>query len=167
VKPADVRFYIDADVLGLGKILANLRPDVTYPGAPEKRIKRRLRAACDLPVDAKDEVWIPRTATEGWVVITRDSNILQHRRFLDLIATRSARIVALAGSDALDTWAQLRVVMLRWEGIEALTHVPGPWLYTATLQRLTRRDLAPRGRRPRPRPRPATPPVEPTNGRLL
>ena len=31
-KLAIVRFYVDADVLGLAKILAAIRTDVTYPG---------------------------------------------------------------------------------------------------------------------------------------
>jgi hypothetical protein len=33
-KPAIVRFYVDADVLGLAKILVQVRSDVTYPGDP-------------------------------------------------------------------------------------------------------------------------------------
>jgi hypothetical protein len=33
-RAAQVRIYVDADVLGLGKILADLRNDVTYPGDP-------------------------------------------------------------------------------------------------------------------------------------
>jgi hypothetical protein len=33
-KPAAVHYYIDADVLGLAKILVQVRPDVTYPGDP-------------------------------------------------------------------------------------------------------------------------------------
>ncbi len=33
-KPAVVRFYVDADVLGLAKILVQVRSDVTYPGDP-------------------------------------------------------------------------------------------------------------------------------------
>jgi hypothetical protein len=33
-KPATVRFYFDADVLGLAKILVQVRADVTYPGDP-------------------------------------------------------------------------------------------------------------------------------------
>ena len=28
------RFYVDADLLGLGHVLAGLRPDTTYPGDP-------------------------------------------------------------------------------------------------------------------------------------
>ena len=35
LRPAQVRIYLDADLLGLGKILAGLRNDVTYPGDPE------------------------------------------------------------------------------------------------------------------------------------
>jgi hypothetical protein len=31
IKPATVRFYIDADILGLAKVLASLRADITYP----------------------------------------------------------------------------------------------------------------------------------------
>ncbi len=33
-KPAPVQFYIDADVLGLAKVLVQIRGDVTYPGDP-------------------------------------------------------------------------------------------------------------------------------------
>jgi hypothetical protein len=31
LRPAEVRFYVDADVLGLGKVIAELRSDATYP----------------------------------------------------------------------------------------------------------------------------------------
>jgi hypothetical protein len=48
-KPADVRFYCDADVLGLAKILAGLRPDVTYPGDPGGIVHRRQLAALPHP----------------------------------------------------------------------------------------------------------------------
>jgi hypothetical protein len=34
VRPVRVRFYVDADVLGLAKVLAAIRPDVTDPGDP-------------------------------------------------------------------------------------------------------------------------------------
>lgn len=40
VRPARVRFYVDADLLGLGHALAALRNDVTYPGDPGKVICR-------------------------------------------------------------------------------------------------------------------------------
>ncbi len=34
LRAAQARICVDADVLGLGKILASLRNDVTYPGDP-------------------------------------------------------------------------------------------------------------------------------------
>lgn len=36
-RPAEVRFYFDADVLGLAKVVARLRNDATYPAIPERR----------------------------------------------------------------------------------------------------------------------------------
>lgn len=46
MKAAEVRFYIDADILGLGKLLGALRSDVTYPGDPGAVIHKRRRSAC-------------------------------------------------------------------------------------------------------------------------
>jgi len=45
-RAAQIRIYVDADVLGLGKILAGLRNDVTYPGDPGALIHKRQRAPC-------------------------------------------------------------------------------------------------------------------------
>ena len=44
VKPAQVDFYVDADVLGLARVLARLRSDVTYPGDPGAEIHKRENA---------------------------------------------------------------------------------------------------------------------------
>jgi len=46
LRAAQVRLYIDADLLGLGKILAGLRNDVTHPGDPGTVIHKRQRAPC-------------------------------------------------------------------------------------------------------------------------
>jgi hypothetical protein len=63
-KPAPVQFYIDADVLGLAKILVQVRGDVTYPGDPGGPVKGgRVRAPCPIADSAtRDDVWIPETA---------------------------------------------------------------------------------------------------------
>jgi hypothetical protein len=45
-RAAQVRFYIDADVLGLGKLLAGLRNDLTYPGDPGAVIHKRQQPPC-------------------------------------------------------------------------------------------------------------------------
>ena len=71
-RAAQVRIYVDADVLGLGKILAGLRNDVTYPGDPGAVIHKRQRAACPITSpDVLDTDWIPQVAARGWLIITR------------------------------------------------------------------------------------------------
>ena len=54
---ATVRFYFDADVLGVAKVVAALRYDATYPGDPGATINKRIRPACPVTTPAvKDEV---------------------------------------------------------------------------------------------------------------
>ena len=66
-----MRFYLDADVLGLAHVVADLRSDATYPGDPGAIIKRRERRACPIVDPAtKDDVWIPEVASRGWLIIT-------------------------------------------------------------------------------------------------
>lgn len=66
---AAVRFYFDADVLGLAHVVAGLRSDATYPGDPGAVIKRRERPACPIADPAaRDDVWIPQVATLGWLI---------------------------------------------------------------------------------------------------
>ncbi len=63
-KPAIVRYYVDADVLGLAKILVQIRGDVTKGG--------RVRAPCPITdVGTADHVWITETARQEWLIITR------------------------------------------------------------------------------------------------
>jgi hypothetical protein len=60
IKPAQVSFYLDADVLGLAHVLAALRADVTYPGDPGAVIHKRERPPCPVATPhAKDTEWIP------------------------------------------------------------------------------------------------------------
>ena len=79
MKPAVVRYYFDADILGLAKVVTALRSDATYPGARARAVKGRLRPACVITsADTADTDWIPTVAAEGMVAITRDSRIERH-----------------------------------------------------------------------------------------
>jgi PIN like domain len=80
LRAAQVRIYVDADMLGLGKIIASLRNDVTYPGDPGAEIHRRQRPPCPITSpDVLDTDWIPEVAARGWLIVTRDSMIIQNR----------------------------------------------------------------------------------------
>lgn len=140
---ATVRFYCDADVLGLAKVLVQIRNDVTYPGDPGGVLHKRQRPACPIArTDVSDTIWIPEVASRDWLIITRDSNIAVHRAEIQAVRTSGARMVALAGKEAVGTWSQLEVFMSQWRSIEALLSTPGPFLYTATRTRLKPIDLS-------------------------
>lgn len=131
-KPANVRFYFDADVLGLAKIIAALRPDATYPGDPGDVIHRRSRPPCPISDPATlDHVWIPEVARQGWLIVTRDSRISDHRAEVAAVRDHGAKMVALAGKDARNRWQQLEIFMSQWRRIEALTDEAGPFIWRA------------------------------------
>jgi hypothetical protein len=157
---AQVRFYVDADVLGLAHVLASLRSDVTFPGDAGATIKRRRRPRCVvITPEAKDDEWIPVVASAGWLVITRDRHIEEHRREVALVIQHRARLVTLSGKDAKGTWQQLEIVMRQWRQIENAANKPGPFIFRATATRFTPVPLRyKRGpRRPlRRRPSPST-----------
>lgn len=132
-KPAVVRYYIDADVLGLAKILVQVRSDVTYPGDPGGVMHRRARPACPVSTpQTDDDVWIPQVAALGWLIVTRDSNIADNRAEIAAVRESGARMVSLAGPDAIGTWAQLEILLSQWRAIEHLLDAAGPYVYSAT-----------------------------------
>lgn len=140
IKAADVRFYVDADLLGLARVLAALRHDVTYPGDPGAVIHKRSRPPCPISSPAvKDSAWIPEVAARGWLIITRDRHIQEHRLEIAAVRDHRARMVALTAADAVGVFAQLEVVMSRWRDIERCASEPSPFIYAAT--RTTMRSI--------------------------
>lgn len=137
-KPATVRFYFDADVLGLAKVVATMRSDITYPGDPGAVIHKRRRPPCAMQPPMDDLIWLPYVAQRGWLIVTRDANIQENRAEIDAVLEHGAKMVALASSDATNKWAQLEVLMTQWRAIEALHELPGPFVYKAYRTRLTK-----------------------------
>lgn len=132
-RPIAPRFYFDADVLGLAKLICQERADCTYPGDPGGRIKKRQRPPCVVTTpSAKDPVWIPAVAAQGWLIITRDKQIQANRAEIEAVRDHQAKMVNLASADAKNTWTQLEVLMTRWREIEALADEAGPFIVVAS-----------------------------------
>jgi hypothetical protein len=132
-KPANVRFYFDADVLGLAKAINNLRPDITYPGDPGGVFHKRRRPPCPIETTATPDVdWIPVVAERRWVIITRDSRIQEHRAEVGAVREHGAKMVALSGREAMTRWSQLEILMCQWRQIEAVVDAEAPVIYRAT-----------------------------------
>ena len=137
-RAAAVRLYFDADVLGLGKLVAGLRNDVTYPGDPGAEIHRRVRPPCPIASpDVLDAEWIPEVARRGWLIVTRDSKIISNKNEIAAVRDYGAKMVALNQKDASSKWGQLEVVMTQWRAIEALTDQPGPFIIRASRTAMT------------------------------
>lgn len=154
-RQATVRFYFDADILGVGKLISGLRPDCTYPGDPGAVIHKRQRPACPVRSPATpDTEWIGTVTKHGFVAITRDSNILSTPAELAAVREHRARVFTLSGEEAGTLWLQLELLMTRWRRIEEVTEAnpTGPWIYGVTRSRGVRQlSLEPRrrGRRAR------------------
>ena len=140
-RQAHVRFYFDADVLGLAKIIAEVRPDTTYPGDLGGKVKGgRVRPACTVTNRAEiDEVWIPETAQQNWLIITRDRRIQEHRAEIEAVRVSGARMITLAAREARNTFDQLEVLMCNWRAIERKLDEAGPFIYTAPRARPLKR----------------------------
>jgi hypothetical protein len=155
-KAAEGGYYIDADTFGLGKILAPLRNDVTYPGDPGGEIEGRQRSACIITSTATpDDEWIPAVAAQGWLIITRDRAIWRQLRELEAVVDSRARLVTISGEDDLRRFDLLHITLKWWTRIEAVRDEPGPLVYTATRTSFQPRDahrmLADARQRRRPR----------------
>jgi PIN like domain len=66
-----------------------------------------VRPRCTIGVTREpDTVWIPETARQGWLIITRDRRIQEHKAELQAVRESRARMVTLTGRDAIDTFHQ-------------------------------------------------------------
>jgi hypothetical protein len=141
-KPAIIRYYFDADVIGLAKIFLEMRNDVTYPGDPGGIGRdRRVRASCPIKdPQTDDDVWIPETAAQGWLIITRDRHIQDRPAEIEAVHASDARMVNLASDEAVSRFAQMEILMCQWRRVEALLEARGPFIYL--LSRTAFRRLA-------------------------
>ena len=138
LRAAQVRIYVDADLLGLGKILRRppqrrdqpRRPRSCHPrtaaGTLPHHQPRRARHRLDTQVAAR-----------GWLILTRDSMIIQNRNEITAVRENNAKMVALNQRDAQTKWGQLEVFMTQWRRIEALTTEPGPFIWRASRTAMT------------------------------
>jgi PIN domain-containing protein len=128
-----IRFYVDADLLGVAKILVQVRSDLTYPGDPGGVGADGLnRSACPVQPGARDVDWIPHVAREGWVIISRDRHIQHRPAERTALVAAAARMFRLDARQSLNKWQQLEIIVTQWRRFEQLANLPGPWLYMVT-----------------------------------
>lgn len=122
-----VRFYFDEDLSGLANIICSVRTDCTFPGDPGHRIRKIVRPPCIITSKGlKDREWIPIAAAQGWVVVTRDNNILDHVSLLEAVKEHGLKLVTLDSDDGKEKWGQLEVFMNQWRRLDVLHQRRGP-----------------------------------------
>jgi PIN like domain len=125
---AVVRFYFDADVLGLAHVIAGLREDATYPGDPGATIHKRARPPCPITPGTIDSIWIPKVARDSWAIITRDKRIERRPNELQTVLENGGRMFAITSPEQLRKWDQLEILMRCWRALEAKAAEPGPYV---------------------------------------
>lgn len=118
--PANLRFFVDESLLGLGKALSIARRDTIYPGhtlIPE------------VPLGTLDPAWIPAVAARGLIVIARDRRIRTKPGELSILRSSGLAGFWIAGKRDLDNWGYLVRVVKRWADIEKAIsrRGVGPW----------------------------------------
>lgn len=135
----DIRFFVDEDLIGVGRALMASRTDVAVA---------TLRPL-DTLVPTMDEEWIPVVADHGWVAITNDKHIRTREREATAARNHGLRCVHLKppGKDA-NRWAFVRLLVAHWKAVESLTNETGPAWLALTQQRARDLDYQP-GQPPR------------------
>jgi len=135
-----LRFHFDADTIGLGKVLAAVRDDVTYPGEPGGMVRNRYRPPCPVTDPAAlDRDWIPVIAQAGLTVISRDRRIQRRPAELAAVQQHGLKLVVITAKDQLRLWNLLEIVVGQWRAIERVhDEVDGPFIYALTRGALRR-----------------------------
>jgi hypothetical protein len=86
--PANLRFFVDESILGVGKALLFARTDVIHTGHP---------LIPEVPLGSLDTVWIPEVAARRLAVILRDRHIRTKPGELSLLREHGLRVFWIAG----------------------------------------------------------------------
>jgi hypothetical protein len=118
----DLAYFVDESLLGLGKVLASVRPDVVHPGH---------RLLPEIPIGTLDPDWIPIVSKRRLVVIIRDKRIRRKPAELALLHEHALRVFWITGKKDLNNWGYLERVIRHWKALELIvaSRGPGPWFW--------------------------------------
>lgn len=91
----DIRYYVDEDTIGLAKILAPLRHDLTFAGDPGGR----GRPPSPVAAGTKDPAWLPVIGALGWLVVTRDRGLREKPAELAAIVQHGVKVATITSRE--------------------------------------------------------------------
>jgi hypothetical protein len=127
--PQNLRFYVDENIMGVGKALAIARKDTVHPGH---------RLIPEVQPGSLDTEWIPLVASRGLVVISRDRHIRTRPGEVALLREYGLRVFWIGGKRDLNNWDNLVRLVRRWPDIESVIaqQGPGPWFMVVNEHRV-------------------------------
>ncbi len=132
------RFFVDENMLAVGKALAAVRDDVVYPGHP---------SLPNVPKGTKDSEWLPVVGEDGdnLVVLTRDRNIHRKSGEAQLLRDHGVRMIVLTGKKDLSSWEKLTLLVQNWDRMEKRIRQNGrgPWAQRLTTSGFSDLPLGP------------------------
>ena len=123
--PAQLRWFVDESLMGVGKALSWARKDTVHSGHPQ---------IAGAPAGAPDVEWMPVVATAGLVVIGRDKRIRTKPAEVATLRSHGLRVFYLTGPKDMQSWDYITVLVRRWDDMEARVQQrgPGPWFMSVT-----------------------------------
>ncbi len=116
------RYFVDENLIAVGRALALVRDDVVHPGHPD---------LLDIPLGAKDPDWLPLVGSEGHdlVVISRDRKIRTKPGERKLFDESGVRAIFLTGSKDMSKWGTFAMLVARWGAMDTKVQKAGkgPW----------------------------------------
>jgi hypothetical protein len=118
-----LRFFADESILGLGKGLSRLRPDLVHPGHP---------LIPEVETGSLDHEWIPIVAARGLIAIGRDKRVRTKPAERQAVIDSGLRYIWIGGKQDESSWEWTLRLARYWDQIERLIEEmgPGPWFIT-------------------------------------
>lgn len=121
------RFFFDASLAGVARILAVDHPEITYPG----------NGIWQLPQDAPDEDWLEVVGRNGWCAIIRDKRIRRRPSENAALERFRVRVVNVAVRRNLTSSGYVDLLERNWARLEKVLAEP-PAYYHLTKGGLAR-----------------------------
>jgi len=115
------RFFFDASLLGVARIMAQSHDRITYPG----------HSKWPFGQDEDDETWLQLVGDRGWCAIFRDKRIRYRTTERAALVRHRARAVVVATSRNLTIKDNVALLERHWSDVER-TLVDAPALYHLT-----------------------------------
>lgn len=115
------RFFFDANLIGVARVMEQTHDRIVYPGHSDWPLNQ----------EEGDDVWLPLVGDRGWCAIFRDQRIRYRRTERAALERHRVRSVVIATRQNLTIAENVDLLEEYWSGVEE-TFASEPALYHLT-----------------------------------